>query len=351
MNYLIPVLLYCVERFHKERSMSAVYYLLKGKKSAQTIQDAVWYGMKKLFSVYPGLSREDFQKAVALAEQKKWITITGQVAGITEAGRKVSADLFNRYPLPGHLDGWTYHDTDNLFWQRLSLIVQTISNWANDETRFFPVQRDYLIQNWVKNWFRKIRLKYTKQQLADAFYEELYRLFAEMESEELDPNIIVYRLTGHKKPGLTPVQIANLYAWDYVYYYFLFRSYIHFIIRKLRLEKQQYPLLYSLARIEHPRHFLTKSGMKTYQYLKMGYSIEKISRLRKLKRNTIEDHIVEIAITDPNFSIDPYVLPELQQKINQTAYRLKTRKLKKIKEALPEADYFSIRLVLSKMEQ
>ena len=65
--------------------------------------------------------------------------------------------------------------------------------------------------------------------------------------------------------------------------------------------------------------------------------------------NTIYDHIVEIALHDDNFPIEPFVSREKQDEIFKAAEKLKTRKLKLIKEAVGEdIDYFQIRLALTK---
>lgn len=44
----------------KERSISAVYYLLQGKQSIQTIQDAQLFGLTEYFGVYKNLTKRRF---------------------------------------------------------------------------------------------------------------------------------------------------------------------------------------------------------------------------------------------------------------------------------------------------
>ena len=96
---------------------------------------------------------------------------------------------------------------------------------------------------------------------------------------------------------------------------------------------------------------LSSSSWETYKFLKNGKSIEEIAQLRKLKKNTIEDHIVEISLIDSTFSIDHFVVPEVQKQIVEVVQQLHTKRLKTIKEHLHNVDYFAIRLVLSKMNE
>ncbi|KPD00884.1 hypothetical protein LR69_00966 [Geobacillus sp. BCO2] len=77
--------------------------------------------------------------------------------------------------------------------------------------------------------------------------------------------------------------------------------------------------------------------------------MEAIAEIRRLKRSTIEDHIVEIAANVPGFSIAPFVDDEKAAAIRAAAQALRTRKLKEIREALDgKVSYFEIRLVLAK---
>ncbi|MFB8735047.1 helix-turn-helix domain-containing protein [Bacillus sp. SL00103] len=46
---------------------------------------------------------------------------------------------------------------------------------------------------------------------------------------------------------------------------------------------------------------------------KKGFDIEQIAHIRSLKKATIEDHIVELSIHEPSFSIEPYVSIEEQR--------------------------------------
>lgn len=70
--------------------------------------------------------------------------------------------MLQKYPLPKYLDGWEFHHFDYIFWQRLSLIIQVLSNWSHGDVRFFPIQREAPIQRWTKKWFQDIRKNYSK---------------------------------------------------------------------------------------------------------------------------------------------------------------------------------------------
>lgn len=345
--FLKALLLACIDRFHAERTVQAVYYLLTGKKSAQTIQDTAWYGLQKYFNIIPDLSKRDFDQCLnALAEQRL-ITIDKQTAQITSRGRQWYKDIAKLYAIPAGFNGFKYQQVEVRFWQRLSLLVQTLSHWSYGKTRFIPVQRDLVVQQEVKRWIYQMSERYDKKLLPERFSHELIQLLEHVEKAELQPELFVYRLSGYERSGLTPRQIAERLKLEEQYYQLLFRSILHQMIALTANHRDDFPLFVSLTRDLQKPVALTRSSYITYQLLQQGKTLAEIARERQLKKSTIEDHIVEIVLMNPEFSIQPYVSKSLQEKIISAVNRCKSRKLRRIKELVPEADYFSIRLVLS----
>nr|WP_239454509.1 helix-turn-helix domain-containing protein [Bacillus suaedaesalsae] len=100
----------------------------------------------------------------------------------------------------------------------------------------------------------------------------------------------------------------------------------------------------------HKKLTLTQSTEKTFELVNQGYSIEAIAKIRQLKKNTIEDHIVEIALSDEAFDISPYIKSDTFKQIEECIMRLKTNQLKLIKNSLEiPVGYFEIRLALAKV--
>ena len=93
---------------------------------------------------------------------------------------------------------------------------------------------------------------------------------------------------------------------------------------------------------------LTDSANTTAKLYKKGYSIEQICLMRKLKTSTIEDHLVELAMNDSDFSIEPFVSTEEQQQIFEAIEAYETKKLRTLHEILPHISYFQLRLALAK---
>ena len=52
-----------------------------------------------------------------------------------------------------------YGELGETFWKRLSLIIQTISNLQQNNTKFIPIQQDTEIMMWVKRFLTGIPYK------------------------------------------------------------------------------------------------------------------------------------------------------------------------------------------------
>ncbi|AXM90024.1 hypothetical protein CI793_03230 [Anoxybacillus ayderensis] len=333
------IVLFCIDRFRGDRSLAAIDHLLNGKKTAQTLQDSKWYNASRLFGTVP-IDRSRLLHIARKLEANGWINkVDEHIYRITLSGK----EELRYFAFPPYVDGWKYMNESSLFWKRLSLLIQTVTNIIH-RTPFEPIHRDERIQSFVKQWLFQHK---HMQTIARSLYEEMYELLSRV--EEKDANIFVWRLTSHARIGWTNEQIAYAIKEEDVAVSLSFQNVLHFILETTEKEKETFPLLFSLR--EQMRTQLTSSAQKTWEMLKEGYSLEQIAELRRLKKGTIEDHVVEIATYVPSFVTMPFLDENKRKRIIQQARQLKTKKLRAIKEALPDVSYFEIRLALARWDK
>lgn len=338
------ILLYCLKQLNGERTIYSIYHLLQGKKSAQTIQDIHLFQLGIFFHTDTALTRG------ALEEQAKGLHQSGMIREIaeqhfilTERGAALLQQCLKAWPISSYLNGWKFERKDTLLWERLSLTVQVLSHLQKRETKYLPVQRKPETLLWVKDFMKTSRLG--RKELAQVLYRELTSCLER--GKGLDPSLLVIRLSGFRQVGLTEEQVAKALEMDQTYYHYQFLSMLHFLIDEVGQKQQEYPLLSSfLGQISSDR--LTQSTEKTFSLLKQGYTLDDIINIRRLKKSTIEDHVAELALNIPEFSIDPYVTQEKQVQIEQAIQTVKTKQLREIRNFATEASYFEIRLVLAK---
>lgn len=328
------LLLHILQKYDGQRTVFSAYHLLKGKKSGQTIQDVGLFQLHPYFNLFPRLTKDTFQQQMQKMEQKGLITITeGEHVQLHE----IPTIEFN------YLDGWHLRGGEHLFFERLQLIVQTLSNYQQNERRFLPIIRDERTQFFVKNYLKWLNYQDVTQQ--HLFIHTLEEVIENIFVSEQEKDIFVYRLSGFQQIGWTWQQLAEqveLSELDVqLRYIHMLHSMIYYI------EQYEITLLLPLLHQVRVETVLTASTQQTAALLVKGMSLEQIAQVRRLKVSTIEDHVAEIVMNDSTFSIDSFVDPHLHAQIKKVVTQVGRKKLKPIKEAIPEASYFQIRLVLA----
>jgi uncharacterized protein YpbB len=345
LSYFDKIILHCLKSLNGERTIYSIYHLLKGKKTSQTIQDAYLFQLTPYFGVYSSITREALEVVINQQNKQQWIISYGdQRFGLTKAGGDYLLLLQNHFPALIYLNGLKFHQKDLLFWQRLSLLVQVVSNLVNKETNYIPIQKNKETHRWVKSFLLKSNLE--RNQLGKKLYGELVECL--QIDHCLDPSILILRLTGFKRIGQTSQQIAEMRNMSAEQYQLEFLNILHYLIEQISTNKNRFPLLNSILENTNQNIVMTNSSNKTYELLKRGYSIEKIAEYRGLKISTIEDHIVEIALNMNDFSIDHLVDQQKQERILKAAKKTASKQLKLIRNEVSSANYFEIRLVLAK---
>jgi uncharacterized protein YpbB len=341
MLQIESIILYCLVKLNSERTIYSIYHLLNGKKSSQSIQDAHLFSLKRVFGIYEPLTRESFDEIIQSMLEKKWIYCCGEQRYLLLPSGK---SFLENNSLPSYLNGWNYHQFTTLFWERLSMFIQVTSNLVFEETSYTPIQRNKGVHLWLKSVLKNIRLP--RKEISKILYSELIDCFED--AKEMDPSLLVFRLTGFQQIGLTPLQAAKKLNMNIHDYHIGFINTLHYLIQKIERESIRFRILAffidELKQIDE----LTLSSRKTRNLLNKGYSLEMIARLRRLKVSTIEDHFVEFALNIDGFPIDTYVDKELQSRILEISRLSSTRELKLIREKLITATYFQIRLVMAK---
>ncbi|MFJ5965041.1 helix-turn-helix domain-containing protein [Bacillus sp. NPDC093026] len=342
IHYLDVMLMDSVHKLNGERSISAVYHLFKGKKSSQTIQDASLFQLSNYFGWYPHFTRDQLEHSVRKLEDEHFICKTGDTYSVTDAGKMMLSQQFLNKPMPAYFHGAHYQDKAKTLWMRLSLLVQVLSHHAAGSYQYVPIQRDVSVQSWTKTFLKQ----YHKKKLSQDLHHELERLLMRLSDQEA--LIFVYSLTSNERIGRTYQQIAEWMNEDVWYVYVLFWNVLHYFIQSA--QKGEAAIMKRMLSDLENKRVLTNSTHKTLELVQKGFSIDQIAQIRSLKKATIEDHIVELSIHEPNFSIEPYVKLDEQQAIHDVADRLQTNKMKLIKEKLEHKySYFQIRLALTRM--
>ncbi|SFA73294.1 Uncharacterized protein YpbB [Lentibacillus halodurans] len=340
-NYIV---ISCCSRFEEERSISAIYHLLKGKRSIQTVQDSHTYQLNHFYGIYPSLHKQDFDEQIHELIQRNLIVLNNDnAASPTEMGdnwiRKQEGNVSAQ-----HFNGMAYYKKAAVFWERLLLLIQTMTNSKKNHFHFIPVIDKPPITDWVKGQYHQWRNHQTV--FLNQLYKELYEILQHF--SEMEARIFVDSLTGYKHFGMSSFQLADHYGLKQIDIPLVKTAITHHMLSLINQHPKTYPLFARFLTALPQEARITNSASKTKEFLDMQYTAEEIAVKRHLKLNTIYDHLIEIALYDESFPLEHYVNPDDHAEILAAINNTSSYKLKDIKQEISETiSYFQIRLVLA----
>lgn len=335
------ILLQIFHKLNKERTISAAYHLLRGKRSGQTIQDVGIFKLHSFFGILPKLSRKTFDAEITKLTSEEYLQIqeNGYYVLTEKAIEKAQITP------PFRFDGWHYRGNEHIFFSRLTLIVQSLSHQKAGQMSFSPVIKDESVQKWVRSFLKWSQ--YQSGEVQQKLFHEMSDTLQQSSLTEKSRALIVYRLSGEGVPGWTWQQIAHDYQLEQMDVQLQFIEGLHIWLTVIEASRET-SLLKKVSEGIRVEDVLTGSANQTAQLFQQGYSIEQISSIRRLKMSTIEDHIVELAMNEPNFPIKQFVSKEDILLVKQQITSLQTKKLRVLHEVAEHLSYFQLRIILAK---
>lgn len=340
------IILTAVHRINKERSVSSIYYLLTGSRNIQTIQDAHIFSNHKFYGIYNSLKKTDFELRIQkLISKGLLIEMVGEkerrVVRCSEKAVNWLIKYKNQLPLH-YFAGIKYHEKTEEFYQRLLLLIQTLTNVKEKHFSFIPVITDYKVEQFVRSFYRQI--KGNERNYLETLFKELSYILEQL--PEKHSEIFVNRLSGYKTYGKSLDQLALSYNMEVCDVQLLLVGIIHRLLSSIEQHPGKFRALQVMTNGLETVVNLNESTKKTYQMFKEGFTPEQIANQRRLKLNTIYDHLAEIALNDPEFPFSSFISNSEANEILQAMKETKSLKLKAIKEKVnPDISFFQIRLM------
>ncbi|WP_025027719.1 helix-turn-helix domain-containing protein [Caldalkalibacillus mannanilyticus] len=344
------ILLHMANRIERQRSLAGCFHILTGKKSGQAIQDATLFGYQNWFGLFPDWNRSHFESLVQeLMMNGKLVPVDNMCILSREAKLELQYQLE-----PLHFEQRAFAtgaqtvspQRVKICWNRLQLLSQVISFYLSKEQNYVPQISDVTVQKWVKGFWHSLS---DKETFIFQFHKAMSRFLTEL--DPLLAHLLLGRLSGHHVNAQTIYQLSRQYQIpEAITHLYLYQA---IGLLYISLQSDDFSTLVPIImEEEHENKGLTQSTAATYSLLLKGFSIQEISNYRKLKISTIEDHIIEIAIHQPNLDLSQFVRPEVIEEVCHISDQLGTQKIKQIKEHIdPSVSYFQIRLALVRRKQ
>ncbi len=334
------IVLRIFDKYNGERGPNAPFYVLQGKRSGQALQDASYYSLFSYYHLLPTLEATVYERIIQQLLKERHIEIVEDRVKLTSLGKK---KLEQVELLP--FDGWTFRGREQLFFERVLLLVQTAS-YAKETVRAFePVIRDFTVQREVRIIYQRYPMH--QRPIRHQFRDELLDILSHC--SETYRYLFTYKLTGSSRFGWTWTQLSRALQTEDETLYLTWLSGLHQMLHQI--DEKKHPILTTLAEGVFQQVHVTESAAITYRYYQKGYTKKEIGMMRQLKESTIDDHFVEFAHYVPEFSIAPFVEREDVKQVEEVLAKEQTMRLRVLKEQLPHLSYFQIRLILGQRQK
>ena len=199
----------------------------------------------------------------------------------------------------------------------------------------------------VKKLFYEQHLN--REALCAHLYQELYFICTEI--PEACREILLKRQMGAGYHAYTFQQLAESLKLDIFEIQLTWQGISQFIYQMVKENQKKFPIMALCLRHQKENRTITRSAEKTKMWINKGKSVDEICQIRRMKRGTIESHIIEMAVQDISFPIENFMSRKKVISVLEAAQRVRSFRLKTLKDDLGDSfSYFEIRLALTKRE-
>lgn len=218
-------------------------------------------------------------------------------------------------------------------WRLLQFSVQVISNMSYHQINYIPLETSPYYQEKIKMWLKLM----PKKELIRQNKMEWTEIFSELTDKEA--NFFAQQFSGYQLIGKAAFQLVEDDMNELTYFLWLKNRRQHLLSKIISL-----PNSALLKRLILPvlKENGNQSMYTTIDYLKNNCTIEEIVTKRKMKRGTIQDHLIEYALTNEfpfELLLSHHHFPENYHLIDCRIWNFQT-----IKKSMPQLDYFLFRL-------
>ncbi|KAF1301081.1 helix-turn-helix domain-containing protein [Enterococcus saccharolyticus] len=311
--------------FTKEDKLkpSTLYQLLSGKRTSSVLCYAFFHDLFHLVGVLPELKEKELDvclfeltKAGKLSEEHGLYALIGEECPERELLKEVDFFRFGR-------------KADET-WRSLQFIVQ-VSSYLNREETYIPLENSPFYTERARQLVHTYRDK-----LPEMIYQELLAIFSQLPSQQAD--LLAQTLTGYHQNGAVFFQVLPKEQQTPPWATVLVGRAMHHFFRILA--KHPDFILYQFLRpiLNQNRN---QSMLFTRKLFQQGATFEEIMRTRRLRKGTIQDHLIEWALVDEQFPFETFISEwEQCQQLPEESWKYRYKELTE----RCEASFLDIRL-------
>lgn len=277
------------------RRQKNIYNVLRGVSTVSNLFWAQQYNLLDFWHYYPHLELNEYSQIICEAVKTGDLLEADDNKLIRGANLKiVSSNIEHGLQ--------AYFDFDKLI-QLIELAVQVVSELSFHNKFYSPSIDDMELLWQIKTWLHRVKTKDNTSEFITKFRSELTVIGTTL--PEKNSVLLFNQFIGHNHVGLTIEQLGK--ALDIASFE------IEFIVRETFLElinivkNKKLPLLSELIELVKNSSRLTNSALISWNLFKNGTEISKIASLRRIKENTVREHLMMAAILEPDFPFEKFI--------------------------------------------
>ncbi|MHC9536356.1 helix-turn-helix domain-containing protein [Dellaglioa sp. BT-FLS60] len=328
---------YLLQMFQKERRRSNVIYsIIIGRNTVSNIYWGMRYGLLDYFGMAPRFSNERFRVGLSKLQQNHFLEESDGQVWLTVQGvnrqKKLTRELY-QIKFPELMSQYKFKE----WTETCILAIQVVSELSFANRHYYPIVTSELTKFNIKKWFSKN----DKKKLAEQVNSELH-LFI----QKIDVNaelIFMNKLIGHQLNGLTDQQLAIELELSEIEIQLIYRDTMNFFASWVEQQKQS--VFKELVQLVRKTGIISESAKDTMRLVDMGLSIDDIARRRNLKKSTINEHLLELAMLSDVFPFDIFLTKKISDDLTEVMGKNIDRlPFQKIQNQLPDMTFFNYRL-------
>ena len=336
--------LYVLSYFDLDRSTNAsqILHVFHGKRTPSMFYRIEKNGWHPGFQLSKNIQMEHLEKIINSHLQNGWLVKYEKGYSLTKSGLEATKDYFEKHYYPQKIRTFTNANIRNPFWERWQLFSQVFSELSYQSNSYTPIIKHPHHQESVRHLFYQFNTE--KESLLKQWIKEQSFIFHQMDDKTAD--VIMNQLTGYKKIGQTKEQIRNTIDMEFLEFQFYMNDILEVFIQTINQHDRAVPIHVAIINsifIEH-NYGLSASTKHTYDLLKIGRTPTEIANIRRLKLNTIKEHLLEIAFVFEEFPYEKFIPKELYGKLKLKFEHQKDYTYKEAVEDFEQLEFIHFRL-------
>lgn len=312
----------------------------EGKKTPSNLFIAEKNHLQSLFNAQYDLSTKQWEEVMQQLLYYNFVQIREELYTGTVTGKKRKKDFLRENTIFSAEHTLEFSQTRNQLWSWIVFVSQILSEFAYDSKKYIPYSSNRENQIRVKNWLRKQNKPMSE--IKQLWSEELIKFINDL--PDTYRYLLIDQLVGFNKDGLTDRQLSEKYKLSKIELDIVMNHLMQLLIRNQFCSDS---VINSLVQEVHllNNKGLSHSATETLKLINQSWSIEAISRKRRIKLNTVKEHILEAVLVIQALPVSLFIPESYYHKLNQLFIEKPDLTYKEALSELTDCEFFWYRLV------